>query len=156
MSRIASSLLLAALVAAAPSLHAQGKQEREAAAPAGALAEVGKGEHATRQAMKPGAYITPRHRKAVQQYLARHHGPGKPCLPGLAKQGAACVAAAGAGTWTLGAPLSKSAQEQPVPAGLAAALPRVPPGTRYVLSGGDILLVGAQSRIVVDAVPHGG
>lgn len=134
---------------------AQQKQEREAATPPAQLNEVGQGTHLGRQPLKPGAYITPRYRKAVRQYLARHHGSGKPCLPGVVKQGAACRAGAGGGNWQIGKALPRGAQVQPLPAGLAAALPKAPPGTRYVLLAGDILLMASGSRIVVDAVPAG-
>ena len=146
---------LAGVLLAAPSLvlAQPARQEREAAAPESQLSEVGKGQKMARQALKPGAFITARHRKAVQAWLARNHGPGQPCLPGLVPQGGACVAPAGAGSWQMGTPVAPAARLENLPAGLLAALPPAPPGNRYVLLGGDILLIAAASRIVVDAVP---
>ena len=149
------ALLLCVALLAATASQAQPKQEREAPASLGQSAEVGQGSNMGRQPLRPGAYITPRHRQAVQQYLAKHHGPGKPCLPGVAKQGGgACrPAAGGAARWAIGRPVPKSARALPLPAGLRAALPKAPPGNQYVLLNGDILLIASASRIVVDAVP---
>jgi hypothetical protein len=143
--------LAACLLAMAPGAHAQ-KQEREASTGGAGLAEVGKGQQG-RQGLKPGAYITPKHRQAVQAYLAKHHGAGKPCVPGMQKEGARCVPGAAAGSWVIGDPLPAAATSAQVPAGLLAALPKAPPGNQYVLLGGDILLIASASRIVVDAVP---
>ncbi len=143
--------LAACVLAAAPGAHAQ-KQEREATSSGAGLAEVGKGQKG-RQGLKPGAYITPRHREAVKAFLAKDHGAGKPCLAGMQKRGDGCVPGAGAGSWTIGLPLPSSAPGVPLPAGLLAALPKSPPGNQYLLLGGDILLIASASRIVVDAVP---
>jgi hypothetical protein len=149
-------LMALTVLVVAPALQAQPRQEREAPAAPGQLDEVGKGAHLGRQALRPGAYITPRYRKAVQSYMARHHGPGKPCLPGLVRRGAACQPADGAPGWKIGLALPKTAGAQPLPAGLAAILPKAPPGNQYVLVAGDILLMASASRIVVDAVPRSG
>jgi len=150
------ALLVSLALFAATAAQAQPRQEREAPASPGQSAEVGQGRNMGRQPLRPGAYITPRHRKAVQQYLARHHGPGRPCLPGLVRRGAACGPAGGsADRWAIGLPLPKSAKALPLPAGLRSALPKAPPGNAYVLVDGDILLMASASRIVVDAVPAG-
>lgn len=148
-SCLAGVLLAGSALAAAQ----EARQEREAATPAGQLNEVGKGQKLARQALKPGAFITSRHRKAVQAWLAKNHGPGQPCLPGLLPQGQACVAPPGAGGWQMGTPVAAAARLENPPAGLLAALPPAPPGNRYVLLSGDILLIAAASRIVVDAIP---
>lgn len=153
--RLLILLAAAAALAAPPALLAQPKQERDAAAAPGQLSEVGQGERLARQEMRPGAYITPRHRAAVRAWLARHHGPGKPCLPGLVKQGQACRAPDGAAGWKIGSALPGAVKLHGLPAGLLATLPRTPPGNRYVLLSGDILLMASRSRIVVDAVPAG-
>jgi hypothetical protein len=128
------------------------KQEREAATSAGQLSEVGKGERMARQETRPGAFITPKHRQAVLAYLARNHGRGKSCLPGWARQGGDCRPLPGPG-WSMGVALPPAAKMQPLPKGLASALPGAPPGNQYVLYSGDILLIAPDSRIVVDAVP---
>jgi hypothetical protein len=143
--------LAACVLLAAPGAHAQ-KQEREATTGAAGLAEVGKGQKG-RQGLKPGAYITPKHRQAVQAYLAKHHGAGKPCLAGMQKEGARCLPGPSAGSWVIGNPLPPTAAGVQVPAGLLGALPKAPPGNQYLLLGGDILLIASASRIVVDAVP---
>lgn len=144
-------VLWGALAGAPATVLAQARQERDAALTE-ALSEVGKGRHMARQGLKPGAYITPRHRQAVQAWLARNFGPGK-CLPGLVKQGQRCTRGADAIAWKIGTPVPEQARLEPLPAGLTGALPAAPPGNRYVLLSGDILLIAADSRIVVDAVP---
>lgn len=145
--------LAGVLLAAAPAPFAQGaKQEREAAAPTDQLNEVGKGQKLSRQPLKPGAFITPRHRSAVQAWIAQNHGAGKTCFPGTVKRGQGCVPGPGAGSWQMGAPLTPSVRLAEPPAGLLAALPPAPPGNLYVLLSGDILLIAAASHIVVDAV----
>ncbi|QJW85005.1 hypothetical protein HK414_19945 [Ramlibacter terrae] len=152
----ARAIVLSAALLAAAALHAQPKREREAPVQPGQSSEVGRGGHMGRQPLRPGAYITPRYRKAVQDYPAKNHGPGKPCLPGLVKQGAACGAEAGAGAgWKIGLPVPKATKALPLPPGLLAALPKAPPGNEYVLLAGDVLLIASASRIVVDAVPAG-
>lgn len=146
------SLALAAMLTVLP-LHAQPRQEREAPAAPAQRDEVGKGGRLGRQELRPGAFITPRYRKAVQQYMAKNHGTGRPCLPGLVKQGNACASPGAPAGWKIGIALPKDARAQPLPAGLASALPKAPPGNQYVLLAGDILLMASSSRIVVDAVP---
>ena len=146
-------LILCGALAGAPAAGlAQARQERDAA-PTEGLSEVGKGQHMARQGLKPGAYITPRHRQAVRAWLAKNFGPGQPCLPGLVRQGGGCARGADAVAWKMGTPVPEKARLEPLPAGLAGALPPAPPGNRYVLMSGDILLIAADSRIVVDAVP---
>lgn len=125
-------LLLASASALPTFAAAQAKQERDAAAPAGQLAPVGKGEHMGRKALPPGAYVTTRHRPAAEAWLARHR-----------------ASAHSAYGWEIGSPLK--GRSQPAPAELLALLPAAPPGLRYVLVGDAVLLV-AQSRMVVDAV----
>lgn len=148
------ALLLCVALLAATASQAQPKQEREAPVAPGQSIGVGQGAHMGRQPLRPGAYITPRYREAVQQYLAKNHGAGKPCLPGLARRGGTCrPAGASADHWAIGLPVPKAARALPLPAGLQAALPKAPPGNRYVLVNGDILLIASASRIVVDAVP---
>lgn len=126
--------LVALVLAAAPAL-AQ-KAERDAATGANELSEVGKGQHMARQPLKPGAYISLRHREAAQAWMAKHPSS----------------AAAAPGAWKIGEALARGAKTQGLPSGLRAALPKAPPGNQYVLLGGDVLLIASSSRIVVDAV----
>lgn len=141
-----------AMLAVATSVPAQAKKEREAPVAAGQLGEVGKGQRMGRRELQPGAYITPRHRQAVQAYLARHHGAGKPCLPGLVKRSGACRPETQSAEWKIGVALPGTAATRSLPPGLLAALPKPPPGNHYVLLAGNILLVASVSRLVVDAV----
>lgn len=132
-------LVLAPLVAialASSPAFAQ-KKERDAAAGANELSEVGKGQHMARQPLKPGAYISLRHREAAQAWMAKH------------------PSAAAGGEWKIGEALARGSKTQTVPAGLQATLPKAPPGNQYVLLGGDVLLIASSSRIVVDAVEAG-
>ncbi|HSV82287.1 MAG TPA: hypothetical protein VLK85_24100 [Ramlibacter sp.] len=144
--------LAAALGGASPGALAQ-KADREASATEGQLNEVGKGERLGRQGLKPGAFITPRHRKAVQAWLARNQGAGKPCLAGWARHGSRCVAPSGTPAWRIGVAVPSGARLDHVPPGLLASLPPAPPGNAYALVSGDIVLMASGSRIVVDAVP---
>ena len=54
--------------------------------------------------------------------------------------------------WTIGRPLPAAAVPEPVPKAIAGSLPKLPPGHRYMDVGGDILLVAAGSKIVVDGI----
>lgn len=152
-SRLFLSVLVLAASCAAPAALAQPKQEREAATAPSDLVEVGKGRKMGRKDLQPGAFITPKHRKAVQDYVAKNFGPGQPCLPGLVLRADACLPAGTLPSWSIGKALPQSARLVPAPAGLLAALPPAPPGNQFVLVGGDILLMASRSRIVVDAVP---
>ena len=148
-------LALVAALGVVPQCALAQKADREASAAEAQLNEVGKGVHLGRQGLKPGAFITPRHRKAVQAWLARNQGAGQPCLVGWVKQrqGGRCMPPGGAAGWQIGVPMPAGARLDHLPAGLQAALPPAPPGNRYALVGGDIVLMAASSRIVVDAVP---
>jgi hypothetical protein len=131
--RIRPSVLALALLLAGGAALAQ-KQERDAAT--GDLNPVGKGQHMGRAALKPGAFISRRYRQAVLGWMARQP----------------VVAKAAPGGWEIGKPLASSAALQPLPAPLQPLLPPTPPGNRYVLVGGDVLLIAESSRMVVDAV----
>jgi len=129
----------AACAAALPALPAAAqtgpaKQEREAAAPASQLSDVGKGSHMGRKELQPGAYIGPRHRGPAQEWISRHRAGVAP------------------GAWRIGETLPKGAAAKPAPADLLVVLPRTPPGLRYVLLGDAVLLLASDSRMVVDAV----
>jgi hypothetical protein len=110
------------------------KQEREAAAPASQLSEVGKGARMGRKELQPGAFIGSRHRGRAQEWISRHRAGAAP------------------GPWRIGQSLPKAAGAQPAPADLLGVLPPTPPGMRYVVVGDAVLLLASQSRMVVDAV----
>jgi hypothetical protein len=86
-----------------------------------------------RQPLKPGAYFNDKARAAVRAYYAARPPKG----------------AAASDSWKIGEPLP--AGSGPVPPGLLAKLPKLPPGHQYLQLHGDVLLV-AGSGMVVDAI----
>jgi hypothetical protein len=54
--------------------------------------------------------------------------------------------------WKIGEPVPREAVVALVPRPLLAALPPVPPGHQYVELGGEVVLVAAGSRMVVDGI----
>jgi len=97
-------------------------------------AEVGKGTRFARKPLAPGAYIGEKHRAAVRKYYAEHPVSGKPA------------------NWRIGEPVPRGAAPAAVPKAVLASLPAVPPGHRYVQLGGEVLLIAAGSRMVVDGI----
>jgi Ni/Co efflux regulator RcnB len=112
--------------------------------------DVGKGSHMGRKDLQPGAYFNDRHREAVRTYYASHNG--KACPPGLAKKNNGCMPPGQAKKWHIGEPLPTTVVYTPVPQVVLVKLPAVPPGYRYVDVAGDILLIAAGSRMVVDGI----
>jgi hypothetical protein len=132
--------LVAVAVLAATSLGASAQEHKAKSAlddradPGAKLAEVGKGKHMARQPLKPGAYFNSKTRAAVRAYYATHPVPG----------------ARTANAWRIGQGMP--AGSAPVPPDLLAQLPKLPPGHQYVQVAGDVLLVAAGSKMVVDAI----
>ena len=131
------------------------KQERKAksavddrADPHGASPEVGKGSHVSKQPLKPGAYLNDKARQSVQAYYAQR----KDCPPGLAKKNNGCMPPGQAKKWQIGQPVPRGTATAPVPRDVLVLLPKAPPGHQYVAYGGDILLIAATSRMVVDGI----
>ena len=98
------------------------------------LDDVGKGTHFARKATQPGTYFVDRDRAAVRKYYAAQPVPRTPA------------------PWNIGEPLPPGAAVAGVPSALMARLSPVPPGHRYVQVGGDVLLVDAASKMVVDGI----
>ena len=96
--------------------------------------DVGKGTRLARKPLAPGAYIGEKHRTAALNALKAVRPSGKPVK------------------WQIGEPVPRGAKLAAVPDAVLSQLPKLPPGHRYVLLGGDVLLIGAESRMVVDAV----
>ncbi|MEJ8836641.1 hypothetical protein [Ramlibacter sp. AN1133] len=96
--------------------------------------DVGKGTHFARKPLGPGAYFADKDRAAVRRYYDSNP-PG-----GSAPQ------------WQIGQALPAGAAVGAVPKPVMASLPKLPPGHRYVQLGGDILLVAAGSKMVVDGI----
>jgi hypothetical protein len=99
-----------------------------------AMADVGKGTHFARKPLGPGAYFADRHRAAVRKYYESHPVPGA------------------AANWKIGEPVPGSVPLTPVPKGLLASLPQLPPGHRYIQLGGEVVLIASGSRMVVDGI----
>lgn len=96
--------------------------------------DVGKGTRFAKKRMGPGAYFGERHRTAVRSYYAKHPARG------------------GKADWQIGEPVPRSAALAPVPGDLLAALPKLPPGHQYVQLGGEVVLIAAGSKMVVDGI----
>lgn len=96
--------------------------------------DVGKGVHLARKPLGPGAYIGDKHRAAVRKYYEQHP-------------------VSGAGPkWQIGEPVPRRARVKAVPRSLLASLPELPPGHRYIQLGGEVVLIAADSRMVVDGI----
>jgi hypothetical protein len=122
-------------VAAAPAAPRAAKQALDDRADTHFQAgEVGKGTHFARKPLGEGAYFGDRHRQAAYKYYEEH--PVK--RPSV--------------NWKIGEPVPRDAVVALVPNALLAVLPKVPPGHRYVELGGDVVLIAAQSKMVVDGI----
>lgn len=128
------------------------RQERAGAANPSELGAVGVGKRISRQGLGPGAYISTTQRQQALAWVAQHHGRGQPCLRTLARQDGACVRPEDAPSWRIGEALPPEVELAKPPKGLLETLPEAPPGNRYAMVGGDVLLVADASRMVVDAV----
>ena len=95
---------------------------------------VGQGTHFARKPLGPGAYFGERHRTAVRKYYQQHP-----------------VAGAGA-HWRIGEPVPRGVPLAAVPPGVLASLPELPEGHRYVQLGGEVVLIAAQSKLVIDGI----
>lgn len=98
------------------------------------LDDVGKGTHFARKALGTGAYIGEKHRTAVRQYYASQPASAKPA------------------NWQVGEPVPSGVRAAPLPQGLLAKLPPLPPGHDYVQLGGEVVLIASGSKMVVDGI----
>lgn len=115
--------------------------------------DVGKGKNMGSKPLQPGAYFNDRNRGAVQTYYASAGKGGKGCPPGLAKKNNGCMPPGQAKKqWNIGQPLPTTVVLHPVPQQIIISLPPVPAGHKYVQVAGDILLIAAGSRMVVDGI----
>jgi len=96
--------------------------------------DVGQGTHYARKPLAPGVYFADRHRTAVRKYYQEHPLSG------------------GAVRWQIGQPVPSGAALEPVPQGLLASLPKLPPGHRYAELGGEVVLIASGSKMVVDGI----
>jgi Ni/Co efflux regulator RcnB len=110
--------------------------------------EVGKGTHMGKQPLKPGAYLNDNARSSVREYYAQR----KDCPPGLARKNNGCMPPGQAKKWQIGQPVPRGSGVAPVPQEVLVLLPKAPPGHQYIAYSGDILLIAATSRMVVDGI----
>jgi hypothetical protein len=134
-SRSPQATLAPGLAQDAPATQRIAKQAvDDRADPYTRLDEVGKGTHFARKPLGPGAYFGDRHRTAVRKYYQEHPMSGATA------------------NWQIGQPVPGGASLTAVPKGLLASLPAVPPGHRYIQLGGEVVLIAAGSKMVVDGI----
>ena len=144
LPRRLAALALAALPGASPAL---------AAPPPWANNDKDKGEQhevvaGGRHFVRHGGHFNDVSRQTVREYYAQ----GKRCPPGLAKKNNGCMPPGQARKWHVGQPIPRDVRPAPVPRDVLVLLPALPPGHQYVSHAGDILLIAASSRMVVDAI----
>ena len=124
-----------ALASDAPATRHPAKQAvDDRADPRMRVDDVGKGTHLARKPLGPGAYFGDKHRTAVRKYYQDHPAPGA------------------AAKWQVGEPVPRGAPLTAVPKGLLSSLPELPPGYRYIQLGGEVVLIAAESKLVVDGI----
>ena len=74
------------------------------------------------------------------------------CPPGLAKKNNGCLPPGQAKKWRRGEALASDLRYTEVPLEIRRRLSPLPPSHRYVQIAGDILIIAAATRLVVDAV----
>jgi hypothetical protein len=91
-------------------------------------------------------------RDAYHRYWADTYGRGK-CPPGLAKKGNGCLPPGQAKKrYVVGRALPPVVVVERIPTALYPRLRTAPPGYDYVMVDGDVLLMEASTRMVVDAI----
>ena len=111
-----------------------------------------KGKHELHHAEAEGPHrFGDRDRVVVRDYYADAERGGH-CPPGLAKKHNGCLPPGQAKKWAMGQPLPPSVIYAPVPAALVVQLTPPPAGYRYVQVAGDILMINAGTRMIVDAI----
>lgn len=130
-----AQVLGGAAASTAPATAHRAKQALDDRADTGAvLVAVGEGTHFAHKPLGPGVYFGDRNRAAVRKYYQEHPSAGSPVR------------------WQIGQPVPSGAPVAPVPAGLLASLPKLPPGHRYLELGGEVVLVASGSNMVVDGI----
>ncbi len=116
-------------------------------------------KHAAKRAEKreivviqPGTHFNDQNRTYVRQYYSKNYGNGKRCPPGLAKKNNGCMPPGQVRNWTVGQPVPRGVTVYTVPQPVIRQLPAAPYGYRYVLLGGDVVLVQQQNNVIVDII----
>lgn len=102
--------------------------------------------------IQPGSYFNDQNRTYVRQYYTENYGNGKRCPPGLAKKNNGCMPPGQARNWVVGQPVPRGVTVYSVPQPVIRQLPAAPYGYRYVLIGGDVVLVQQQNNLIVDII----
>ena len=115
--------------------------------------DKGNGKHGSPRAedQTQGKHFGDRDRAAIRDYYVEA-GRGGHCPPGLAKKKNGCLPPGQAKKWQLGQRLPPAVVYEPLPPALVVQLTPPPNGYRYVRVSGDILLIAAGTRLVVDAI----
>lgn len=112
-----------------------------------------KGKHGSPHAEAEGPQHFGSHDRVVVRDYYVDAGRNGHCPPGLAKKNNGCLPPGQAKKlWVVGQPLPPTVVYAPVPSALVVQLTPPPSGYRYVRVAGDILMIGAGSRMVVDAI----
>jgi Ni/Co efflux regulator RcnB len=107
------------------------------------------GSHAEDQGR--GNHFGDRDRAAIRDYYV-DAGRGGHCPPGLAKKNNGCLPPGQAKKWQMGQPLPAGVVYESLPPALIVQLTPPPSGYRYVRVAGDILMISAGTRMVIDAI----
>jgi len=115
--------------------------------------EKGNGKHGSAQAEDQGhgKGFGDRDRTAIRDYYGDAGRSGH-CPPGLAKKNNGCLPPGQAKKWQMGQRLPPAVVYEPLPPALVVQLTPAPNGYRYVRVAGDILMISAATRMVVDAI----
>ena len=115
--------------------------------------DKGNGKHGSPHAEDQGRsnQFGDRDRVAIRDYYG-DAGRGGHCPPGLAKKNNGCLPPGQAKKWQVGQPLPGTVVYEPLPPALVVQLTPPPSGYRYVRVAGDILMISAGTRMVVDAI----
>lgn len=112
-----------------------------------------KGKHGTPNAADQdhGKHFGDHDRVVIRDYYVDAGRSGH-CPPGLAKKNNGCRPPGQAKKWAIGQPLPPAVIYAPLPPALVVQLTPPPSGYRYVRVAGDILMISAGTRMVVDAI----
>ena len=114
--------------------------------------EERKAEKRERKEIQPGTYFNDQQRTYVREYYVQNYSNGKKCPPGLAKKNNGCMPPGQAKNWVVGQPVPSGVTVYSVPQPVIRQLPPAPYGYRYVLIGGDVVLVQQQNNLIVDII----
>ena len=114
--------------------------------------EERKAEKRERKNIQPGTYFNDQQRTYVREYYVQNYSNGKKCPPGLAKKNNGCMPPGQVKNWVVGQPVPRGVLLYTVPQPVIRQLPPAPYGYRYVLIGGDVVLVQQQNNLIVDII----